>query len=51
MEEMHKKVWPLFEKGEIKPVIDKYLTLEHAEEAHKFVASNKSIGKVVLTLE
>ena len=51
MEEMHKKVWPLFEKGEIKPVIDKYLALEHAEEAHKFVASNKSIGKVVLTLE
>ena len=51
MQELLKKVWPLFETNEIEPIIDKTFRLSEAEEAHEYVASNQSIGKVLLTVE
>ena len=51
MHELLKKVWPLFETNEIEPIIDKTFRLSEAEEAHEYVASNQSIGKVLLTVD
>ena len=39
---------PLFEKDELKVVIDKTFMLSDVAEAHRYVESNKTIGKVVL---
>lgn len=44
------KLWPLFEKGDIKPLIFKTFPLEHAAEAHALMASSNHIGKIMLTV-
>ncbi len=41
---------PLFASGELRPVVDRVLPLERAGEAHEYLASNDSYGKVVLTV-
>jgi putative PIG3 family NAD(P)H quinone oxidoreductase len=40
---------PLFASGALKAIVDRVLPLEKAAEAHAYVASNDSFGKVVLT--
>ena len=40
--------WPLLRSGELKPIIDITFPIEQAHEAHKYVAQNKNIGKVIL---
>ena len=37
-----------FERGELKPIIDQVMNLSEVAEAHNYVESNRSIGKVVL---
>ena len=37
-----------FKSGELKPIIDKVLNLSEVTEAHKYIESNQSIGKVIL---
>ena len=37
-----------FESGELKPIIDTVINLSEISEAHKYIESNSSIGKVVL---
>ncbi len=44
------RVWPLIEKGGIRPVIDSVLPLEQAAEAHRLMESNRHIGKIVLEI-
>ena len=39
---------PKFESGELKPVIDTVTNLSEVTDAHKFIESNSSIGKVVM---
>jgi NADPH:quinone reductase-like Zn-dependent oxidoreductase len=39
---------PLFERGEIRPVIDRVIAMTDAAEAHRVVQSNETFGKVVL---
>jgi NADPH2:quinone reductase len=42
------EVVPLFEKELIKPNIDRIFKIEEIREAHEYLESNKSFGKVVL---
>ena len=43
-------VMPLFASGAVRPVVDRAFTLEQAADAHRFIESNQSFGKVVLTV-
>jgi NADPH:quinone reductase-like Zn-dependent oxidoreductase len=40
---------PLFERGALVPVIDRVLPFSEIQEAHRYVESNQSFGKVVMT--
>jgi putative PIG3 family NAD(P)H quinone oxidoreductase len=44
------KVWPKIESGEIKPIVDTVFPIKQADEAHQLVASDKTIGKVILSV-
>lgn len=43
-----REVLPLIEAGKIKPNLDKAFALEEVKEAHEYLESNSSFGKVVL---
>lgn len=42
------EVWPWFERGALRPIIDRVLPIEQAREAHAVLRANENIGKVVL---
>lgn len=42
------KVWPLLERGEVKPVIHEVFPLEKVAEAHRLMESSRHIGKIML---
>ncbi|MCP4416343.1 MAG: NAD(P)H-quinone oxidoreductase [Chloroflexi bacterium] len=42
--------WPLLRSGELQPIIDTIFPIEQAQEAHAYVAQNKNIGKVILSI-
>jgi len=44
------EVVPLFETGDLRPIIDSRYPLEEAPAAHERLESNQTIGKVLLTL-
>ena len=46
---LKKNVWPLIERGAIKPVIYKTFPAAQAAQAHTLMESNEHIGKIVLT--
>ncbi len=46
--EFIKNVLPLMKSGVIKPNLDKVFDIENVREAHEYLESNKSFGKVVL---
>ncbi len=46
--EVRRRLWPLIEAGEVKPVVDRVLPLDDAAEAHRAVAASEHVGKVVL---
>lgn len=41
-------VWPLFQQGKIKPIINKTYPMTEAAEAHRHMESGDLIGKIVL---
>jgi NADPH:quinone reductase-like Zn-dependent oxidoreductase len=43
-------VWPRIESGEIRPIVDTVFPIQEIEKAHALVASDKTIGKVVLSV-
>ncbi|MFI8415814.1 NAD(P)H-quinone oxidoreductase [Serratia sp. NPDC078593] len=43
------KVWPLLERGVVKPQIFKTFSFEHAVAAHTLMESSAHIGKIILT--
>jgi len=49
-EALLKRVWPLLDAGQIKPVMDSTFPLEQAADAHRRIESAGHIGKIVLTL-
>jgi len=44
-----KNVWPLIERGNIKPVIHSTFAAQDAFRAHALMESNQHVGKIVLT--
>ena len=51
MAELGQRVWPLFENGTIKPIVETSLPISEVQKAHELVASNSTVGKVVLSIE
>ena len=49
-EQFQSGYWPLLRSGELKPIIDTQFPIEQAQEAHQYVAQNKNVGKVILTV-
>jgi NADPH2:quinone reductase len=47
---LHQKVWPLLEKGAIKPVIFKTFPLANAAAAHAELERADHVGKIMLTV-
>ncbi|MEX2455163.1 MAG: NAD(P)H-quinone oxidoreductase [Rhodospirillaceae bacterium] len=47
---LREKVWPLFEKGDIKPLIHTVFPLAQAADAHALMATGTHIGKIMLTV-
>ena len=50
-EAVERNLWPLFEKGDIKPLIFKTFPLAEAAEAHALMASSSHIGKIMLSVD
>lgn len=48
--ELSDKVWPLFDSGNLKPIIEEQFPITEAEKAFELIASNTTTGKVILTL-
>ena len=51
MDALTRDVWPGFEDGSIKPIIEATFPIENTNEAHALVAGNQTVGKVVLEVE
>ena len=49
-EALRAKVWPLIEKGAVKPLIHATFPLNAAAEAHRLMDSSAHIGKIALTV-
>jgi NADPH2:quinone reductase len=47
---LREKVWPLLERGTVKPIVHASFPLERASDAHRLMESSAHIGKIVLTL-
>jgi putative PIG3 family NAD(P)H quinone oxidoreductase len=45
-----REVWPLIERGRIKPVVDKIFPLAEAQAAHKRMSGGEHIGKILLAI-
>ena len=48
---LYQQVWPLFEKGRIKPVIDSVFAAKEASTAHQLMETSTHKGKIMLTFE
>lgn len=47
---VREEIWPMIEKGLIRPVIDTRMPVHEAAKGHERVASSAHVGKVVLTV-
>ena len=47
---LEETVWPQVAAGTIRPVIDRVFPMDRADEAHRVLAAQKNIGKVVLSV-
>ncbi len=47
--EVAEHVWPLVEKGTIRPIVDRTMEMSNASEAHRVMESSTHVGKIVLT--
>lgn len=46
-----REAWPLLKDGRLRPVVDRSYPLAEAGEAHRYMASNSNIGKILLTVD
>jgi NADPH2:quinone reductase len=49
--ELKEKVWPLMDRGAIRPLIAATFPLEEAASAHRLMESSQHIGKIILQLQ
>jgi tumor protein p53-inducible protein 3 len=45
---LYRFAWPLFEQGQLKPVVDTVFDWEDAAEAHRYLEANRNVGKILL---
>lgn len=45
---LREKVWPLLERGKLKPVVHAVLPLGEANEAHRLMEASSHMGKIIL---
>jgi putative PIG3 family NAD(P)H quinone oxidoreductase len=50
MDALAQRVWPLIVAGRIQPIIEAVVPIERAEDAHALIASDRTFGKVVMTI-
>ncbi len=48
--ELEREVWPRFADGTLRPILDSTFPITEVDAAHALVASNKTLGAVVLTV-
>lgn len=46
--QLRERVWPRFDDGQLRPIIHEIIPIEQADQAHELIASNQTIGKVIL---
>jgi len=46
--EVRDRLLPLFREGRLRPVVDRTFPLEQAADAHRYMAENRNLGKIVL---
>lgn len=46
--DLENKLWPLFEKRQLRPLIHRILPMTQAAEAHRILEQQENIGKVIL---
>lgn len=46
--ELERKVWPLFARERLSAAVDRTFPLDSAAEAHRYMASSRHIGKILL---
>lgn len=51
MDALHHSVWPLLERGEVVPVIDRIYPVTEANAAHARMAADANIGKLILQVQ
>lgn len=49
--DMHERVWPLFERGELKPMLERTFPIDQAEEAFVTLGSNTVSGKIAVVID
>jgi len=47
---LHGSVWPMLERGTVRPLVHRTFPLAQAAEAHRLMESRAHIGKIVLTV-
>jgi putative PIG3 family NAD(P)H quinone oxidoreductase len=47
---VHEQVWPMVQRGQVRPIIDRTFPLAQVADAHRRLESSEHIGKVLLTL-
>jgi putative PIG3 family NAD(P)H quinone oxidoreductase len=48
--EVREQVWPLIERGDVRPIVDSRFPLFSAADAHRRMESSQHIGKILLTV-
>jgi len=48
---LRREVWPLLERGTVKPIIHRTFALHEAAEAHRLMESSEHIGKILLSVQ
>ncbi|MGK0442753.1 MAG: putative PIG3 family NAD(P)H quinone oxidoreductase [Pseudohongiellaceae bacterium] len=50
-EQLKKQIWPILERGEMRPLIDSTYDLHKVQQAHQRMESNQNIGKIILIVD